>query len=632
MAVGMNRLRWFGKINRRTESGEPAMPDLEAVYESDTDQGKRRAGWRHALEEGKPVRLGRLPTQSEWWVPDPLISGFHATITWTGSHLDVAERNPPPTNKIFHRNQPAATFGCMPGESFVIGTTVFTLHAGGATFDPPNWADVGATIAAAAVASRQDLRKLPFEAPATAMRALESVADVLRLATDEDVLFQSMLTVVQNAVPTCDAAAIVFVPPESTDEQPRAIVRMIVERNALARERFSPSRRLADKAIRRERKSILYAWETSGLLESSKMTVAPDQRPGTPWAVCTPFQDGSNLGLYVAGRLPQPPEVKDKVITDRTLIEAQKVIELIASLIESTRKSHDLEKQLTLYRRFLPRRLWTETDRAKLDAILAPRACDVAVLFCDLRGSCRFAEDGSTDLARAWDQLSGALDEMSNTITAEDGIVAGFQGDAVMAFWGWPDPQPDAVACAAKAALRLRERFDREGWWSEFSCGIGIAFGTAVAGRLGAHDLAKVDVFGPTVNLASRLEGMTKPFGTRILIDPAAAKQLAAADPAGRRFRLRAMPAVRPVGMTADLAPFELLPPESAPGQPMKEVVRRSWDEAMAWYANGEWTKAKERLQAFFAKDPVAKMVLAAIGPNAKPAEGEAVVIPMTGK
>ena len=604
------------------------MPDLEAKYTN--AQNGSETGWRKPLPDGKQLRLGRLPAQSDWWVGDPLISGHHAQLTWTGSALQVKERTPPPVNKIYYRDKPAEEFACGPGESFVIGTTVFTIRDGGVA-DSQNWAD--ATIAAQDVKSRSELRKLPFENAVVTLRALESCADVLRLATDEEMLFQSMLRVLLEAIPSSDAAAIVQVPPESADGAPRCVTRSIVERGVGTKERFTPSRKLSDKAIRRDRRSVLYAW-TKDLLESSNMTVGADQRPGTPWAVCTPFQDESGLGLYVAGRLTRPPDVKDGKLVDRELTEYQKLIELIGSLIESTRKSHDLERQLTLYRRFLPRRLWGETDRAKLDAILAPRQTEVAVLFCDLRGSCRFAEDGSENLTEAWEQLSGAIDEMCQQITNEDGIVAGFQGDAVMAFWGWPDPQTDAVVCAARAALKLRERFDTDGRWKQFSCGIGIAFGPAVAGRLGAHDLAKVDVFGPTVNLASRLESLTKPLGVHILVDSNTAVAVMAADPTGRKIRARRLPTVRPAGMTRSVELFEILPPDYVPvkDNPTPAQLKRWNDEVMKLFASGDWKLTRERLQQFFPHDAVAKFVLREMGMATSPPSGWDGVIAMTSK
>ncbi|CAN5122775.1 adenylate/guanylate cyclase domain-containing protein [soil metagenome] len=606
------------------------MAELEAVYEN--EKAKVRNAWRHPLPLNESKRLGRVPTQSDWWMPDELISGYHATVTWDGTLLTVVERTPPPTNRIFYKTQPQSQFTIKAGETFVIGNTVFGVHdaaSSAVAAAAPDWSDV--TMPAVAAVSRTDLRKFTFDAPGTTLRALEQVADVLRLATDEDVLFHSMLNVALNALPRADVAAIIEVPEESTNESPRATIRTQVERMSGPGDRFVPSRKLADKAIRRELRSIAFAW-AAGLQDSSNMTVQQDTRSGTPWAVCTPFQDGSGLGMYISGRLPRPPEVTDGKLKDKELLDCQKVIELIASLIEATRKSHTLERTLTLLRRFLPREFWNETDRDKLDAILAPKQTDVTVLFCDLRGSCRFAEGGNDDLMGAWDSLSDALDEMSQQIGNQEGIVAGFQGDAVMAFWGWPQAKPDRVERAAMAALKLRERFDKEGWFSHFSCGIGIASGPAVAGRLGSDELAKVDVFGPTVNLASRLESLTKAFGARILIDATTAAVLEKADPQRRKFRVRKFAAICPMGMTVAVTPFELLPPESAPGQPMKEVVRRSWEEAVGWYAAGEWNRCRERLQQFFMKDPAAAMMINEMDGKDMPPKDWGGVIKMTSK
>jgi class 3 adenylate cyclase len=583
------------------------MAELEAVYEN--EKQKVRNAWRHPLPLNESKRLGRVPSQADWWMPDELISGHHATIVWDGSVLTVEERVPPPVNRIFYKSQPQSKFTIKAGETFVIGNTVFGVHDGTTPGAPSAQDFPEATVPAMAAASRKDLRKFDFDTPGITLRALEAVAEVLRLATDEDVLFRSMLNVTLNALPKADVAAIIEVPEESSDGAPRATVRAQTERMGGPGDRFVPSRKLADKAIRREAKSIAFAWDAS-IVDSSNMTVQQDVRSGTPWAVCTPFQDGTGYGLYVCGRLPRPPEVIDGRLKDKELLDAQKVIELIASLIEATRKSHSQEKILTLYRRFLPRELCHETNKEKLDAILAPKPADVTVLFCDLRGSCRFAEGGQDDLMQSWQELSLAIDDMSEKIGQQEGIVAGFQGDAVMAFWGWPEPKSDRVERAATAAIRLHERFHSEGWFRQFSCGIGIASGPAVAGRLGSDELAKIDVFGPTVNLASRLESMTKAFGVVIMVDPATADALKKADPQGRRYRTRKLVPVIPMGMTVAVTPHELLPPETSKVMPMKEPVRKSFEEAVAWFLAGEWQRARERLTQFFPKDLTALMMI----------------------
>ena len=137
---------------------------------------------------------------------------------------------------------------------------------------------------------------------------------------------------------------------------------------------------------------------------------------------------------------------------------------------------------------------------------------------------------------------------------------------------------------------------------------------------------------GPTVNLASRLESMTKAFGVRVMIEPKAAAALAAVDPRGVKFRTRKLATVCPAGMSKGVALFELLPPEHAPGTNLKEAVRRSWEEAVGWYAAGEWKRARERFQSFFANDPVAQMLLKEMGVATNPPSGWDGVLKMTVK
>jgi adenylate cyclase len=256
-----------------------------------------------------------------------------------------------------------------------------------------------------------------------------------------------------------------------------------------------------------------------------------------------------------------------------------------------------------------PRRAWgLLDDPERLEMLLEPREMDVTVIFCDLRNFSRFAEQGKTTLLDAWRQLSLALDEMSRTITDHDGVVAGFQGDAVMGFWGWPEAQDRQVELAARAALRIHDRF--AGVLKEFKCGLGLAHGRAVAGRLGAHDLAKVDVYGPVVNLASRLEGLTKIYGVNIMVNDAVADQLKAADPAGSRYRLRKLSRLRPKGMQDAFLVSELFSPQGPAAVQMNVNRQRTWDQAVDWFLEGKWVESYERLAQFFRDDGPGKCLM----------------------
>src|SRR5580700_11476787 len=98
-----------------------------------------------------------------------------------------------------------------------------------------------------------------------------------------------------------------------------------------------------------------------------------------------------------------------------------------------------------------------------------------------------------------------------------------------MGFWGWPISSAEAPLDACRAALGIRaafvETFGRPDHpLGSFQVGIGVAHGRAVAGKIGTAEQVKVTVFGPVVNLASRLESMTRQLRVPIVLDEATAR------------------------------------------------------------------------------------------------------------
>jgi adenylate cyclase len=226
---------------------------------------------------------------------------------------------------------------------------------------------------------------------------------------------------------------------------------------------------------------------------------------------------------------------------------------------------------------------------------LAPRQTQVTILFCDLRGFSREAERSRDDLLDLLKRVSRALDVMTDCIHEHQGVIGDFQGDAALAFWGWPLDNGHSAADACRAALDIRLKFAAAARQagdplSGFRCGIGIASGEAVAGRLGTAGKFKIDVFGPVVNLASRLEGVTKQLRVPLLVDEATVAQIAAAGlPDWARFRRLAR--IRPYGMKLPVTVSELLPP---PGDP--EVLDDSdvaqYEAALDAFTEGRWDEA----------------------------------------
>ncbi len=622
------------------------MADLEALTRIDPGAGAGSSvmsapgqySWRYALPDKKIVRLGSDTAFCDWVVPeDRMISRFHATLEWNGTALTVARRGvlkpdfpTPPQNHIWFHNKPVEQCVVKPGEWFVIGQTRFTLR-GDADSEPE--CPVDATLVQhQEERSRAELEHVAFTNPSILLKAMEQLPQYLKVVASEPALFRQMLKVALNAMPKCDAAAVVRIPPDCPVGELRVTV---VEQNvrnpgAGAQGEFVPSRKLVRRAVCQQRKSCLHVWSTdpsnfSPMAGSDhNLTLGVLQQQGaTPWAICTPFQDNSQYALYVSGRLvTRPSETK----ADQShLTEYQKFIEILVGLLETTRRTLRLTRQNAVIREAWPtgvRKFLDDPD--KLEVLLKPQERDVTVLFCDLRGYSGFAEAQGASLTAAWGEIQKALDAMSGAVTEKGGIVAGFRGDAVLGFWGWPNTQPDQIERAAEAALRIHEKLS--GWMVNRQCGLGITHGRALAGRLGAHDLAVVDLYGPVVNLAFRLEEMTKAYGVGIVVSDEVAKKLLIADPNWTRWRLRGLGTVRPRGMKTPLIAHELSPAASSGHDTWLtgewyESQLQQWNEAVELFIKGQWPDALERFSDLFPEDPAAKCFVRYMqrGKNAPP-------------
>lgn len=348
---------------------------------------------------------------------------------------------------------------------------------------------------------------------------------------------------------------------------------------------------------------------TSGVMRLP--TQATGSVPG--WAVCAPVPPrGANeeqLALYVSAPMPDSGMGAD-LSSDPGIAQAQKVVLLFAKLYAALERMSRVNARYQEAVGYLPRPVQRLLNRSDYDAQLAPRTLEVTVLFCDLRGSCGVAGAGGSDLRAQWDGVfQNALEQMSRAIDDNGGVIGGFIGDAVMGFWGWPDPTPAAVQVqrAARAALSIRQNFERlrqnrSSPLANMRIGIGLTHGPALVGKLGNYDMKKIDVFGPTVNRASRIEGMTKKFGVEIIVDEAFATNLP--DPRLVDGRLRRLARVSPAGMDDAFAIYEMMPSEMQDTFGMKEAIFAAFDEALHEFEDGhDWERAKLVLDRYRDRD-----------------------------
>jgi adenylate cyclase len=165
---------------------------------------------------------------------------------------------------------------------------------------------------------------------------------------------------------------------------------------------------------------------------------------------------------------------------------------------------------------------------------------EVTVLFADLVGFTPLAE--SLDPAVLVRVLNGYFERMSGAISAHQGHISTLIGDGILALFGALEPDPWHTDDAARAALAMRAELARyneelaaEGL-PKLALGIGLHRGRGIAGLVGSSELMQFTVVGTVVNVAARVQALTREHGVDILLTP---EVQAALDP---RFALRELP------------------------------------------------------------------------------------------
>ncbi|MFA4875034.1 MAG: adenylate/guanylate cyclase domain-containing protein [bacterium] len=174
---------------------------------------------------------------------------------------------------------------------------------------------------------------------------------------------------------------------------------------------------------------------------------------------------------------------------------------------------------------------------------------EVTVFFSDIANFTSISEGMSpTELVS---RLCRYLTEVTGIITGHEGTLDKYIGDAVMAFWGAPLPIKDHAAHAVLSAIEVQKALEA---MPEFQTRIGIHTGNAVVGNVGSDLRFNYTAIGDTVNLASRLEGLNKKFGTRIIVSEATYREAQDAVEARLIGRVRVKGRSEPIAIYEPLA------------------------------------------------------------------------------
>lgn len=366
-------------------------------------------------------------------------------------------------------------------------------------------------------------------------------------------------------------------------------------------DRLKISRTMVAAAVKQQQSIVRVRRETA---DSDSSPFSADRGR---WGFCVPIAAGSANAwcMYISGRFGEADSLPPGLTPDDLAGDVQ-IAELISQLVGAIRQVRCLEDRFSGMRQFFSPGVVEAVTKANDGTTLKPTENETVVLFCDLRGYSRIAEKSKHNLQRLLDRVSQALEVMTTSIVNFDGAIADFQGDSALGFWGWPLPLADGPLPACQAALEMLKAFDRANAETRssdlkgFRIGIGIAFGKAIAGRIGTAQQAKVGVFGPVVNQGSRLESMTKQIGCPILMDGRTADAVRESLP-GDIGRCRRIGFVKPVGVNAPIDVNQLLPPARYSELSDQNII--DFESAVDAFIAGDWDDARELLGQMPVKD-----------------------------
>jgi adenylate cyclase len=241
------------------------------------------------------------------------------------------------------------------------------------------------------------------------------------------------------------------------------------------------------------------------------------------------------------------------------------------------------------------RRLLTDPERVK------PRKTEVTVLFSDIRGFTTISE--KLDAQELAGLLNAYLTDMTKIIFRHQGTLDKYIGDAVMAIWGAPfDAADHAPRCCDAAVEMLSKLTDLQKDWRargypHLDIGIGINTGIASVGNMGSSLRYGYTAMGDSVNLASRLEGLNKEYGTRIVVSESTRRQIHS-----DKLIFRELDLIRVKGKLQPVTIFEVLNAEAAAngGVELVELFGRGRQA----YKHQDWRAAKSLFEEVLRRWP----------------------------
>ncbi len=237
-------------------------------------------------------------------------------------------------------------------------------------------------------------------------------------------------------------------------------------------------------------------------------------------------------------------------------------------------------------------------DPSKLE--LGGMKMEMSVFFSDIRGFTTISE--KLDPKALSDLLNHYLTPMTDIIFKNSGTLDKYMGDAIMAFFGAPVPSKDHSAQACRAALeQIDKLFELQKHYQEqglpmIDIGIGINTGEMSVGNMGSETVRNYTVMGDSVNLGSRLEGINKQYGTRIIISEFTKNRISADE-----FLYREIDWVKVKGKNEPVKIYELMDRGEVPQFRRDQVLK--FNSGFQFYHEQQFEKAIQEFHAALSVD-----------------------------
>jgi adenylate cyclase len=301
---------------------------------------------------------------------------------------------------------------------------------------------------------------------------------------------------------------------------------------------------------------------------------------------------GAVYGLRTQGRAKQPPAIQP--------LEAQ-LVQLLAAAVGAglarVQREAEATRSRVQFEQFFSSRLAQELEHDP--KLLDGRDCEITVLFSDIRGFSGLSERlGPAEVCRL---VGDIMERLTARIVEHAGVVVDYIGDGLLAMWNAPQAQADHAAMACRAALAMLDELPAlNAQWqpivgAPLGLGIGLNTGPARVGNIGSRRRFKYGPLGHSVNLASRVESVTKHLGVPVLITGSTRKHL------GENFATRRLCRAKVSGIAAPVELYELHAQEAVPEW---RARRDAYEAGLAHFEAGRWAEACQTLYPLLTEQP----------------------------